>query len=219
MNELTVLYEDRFLIAVVKPAGLLSVPGRGPDKADCVVSRAASEYGWIREVHRLDQATSGILLLARNPDIHRRMSRAFASGQVSKWYTALTASLPADPSLDGVLWEDRRITVFQRLDIENRPHQIVDRKNGKRAVTEWHLLEPSSGNQDLNRLELRPVTGRTHQLRLAMSVCAAPIPGDTLYAPVHIRDISHRLLLHAMKLRFLHPEGGESLEIRSEVPF
>lgn len=219
MKDLTVLFEDDFLIAVDKPSGLLSVPGRGPEKADCVVSRVAEKIGWVREVHRLDQATSGILLLARNPEAHRYLSSAFASREVEKTYIAATLSMPEDPALKGVLWEKGRITVFQRLDTENRPHQILDFLQGRESVTEWSLLGMFGGEPELHHLELRPLTGRTHQLRLALSLCGAPIPGDTLYAPPEIRDASPRLLLHAEGLGFPHPDGHRFIELRSQMPF
>lgn len=219
MMDLTVLFEDASLVAVDKPPGLLSVPGRGPEKADCVVSRAAQKYGWIREVHRLDQATSGIMLLARTPEVHRSLSAAFASRKVEKIYAAATLSLPEDPEIKGVLWEKGRITVFQRLDVENRPHQIPDPLQGKESLTEWRLLESAAGEQDLHHIELRPLTGRTHQLRLALSLCGAPIPGDTLYAPAGIVEKSPRLLLHAERLCFVHPESEALVEIHSPVPF
>lgn len=219
MRDLKVLFEDDSLVAVDKPAGLLSVPGRGPEKADCVVSRAGEKYGWIREVHRLDQATSGILLLARNPDAHRFLSAAFASRDVEKIYAAETVTLPEDPALDGVIWEDGRITVFQRLDTENRPHQIIDPVLGKESVTEWRLLETGAGQSGRYRIELRPLTGRTHQLRLVLSLCAAAIPGDSLYAPPEIKAASPRLLLHAEVLRFHHPDSNALVEINSPASF
>jgi len=231
VNKTEVLYEDKNLIAVNKPPGLLSVPGRGPDKSDCAVSRAALEFGWIREVHRLDQATSGILLLARTPEAHRKLSASFASREVEKKYIALTAALPADPQLEGVDFEtgvperdSGRITLYQRLDPENRPHQIIDPEKGKEAVTGWMYL-PDSGSADekparkLFRMELVPLTGRTHQLRLALSICGAAIPGDSLYADEEIRISSSRLLLHAAELRFTHPVSGLTVEIKTVIPF
>ncbi len=127
MTGLTILYKDKFIIAVEKPSGLLSVPGRGPEKADCAVARTAAEYGWIREVHRLDQATSGILLLARAPEAHRELSGSFAAREVEKAYIAITKSLPNDPGHDGVVFrtdesgKTGRITLYQRLNPDNRP--------------------------------------------------------------------------------------------------
>lgn len=219
---LRILYEDSQLLAVDKPAGLLSVPGRGPEKADCVVSRASEEYGWIREAHRLDQATSGILLLARNAEAHRNLSAAFADRLTYKTYVALTVRLPADPGIPGVEFRDFSdepglIVVHQRLDPENRPRQVVDLLRGKRAVTGWKSL--GTVRDSFCRLELSPLTGRTHQLRLALAVCGAFIPGDCLYAPEDLQEAMPRLMLHATGLRFPHPSTGEEVEICSDPEF
>ncbi len=233
-KKLEVLYRDEFLLAVNKPPGLLSVPGRGPDKADCAVARAALDYGWIREVHRLDMATSGVLLMARNPDVHRKLSKAFADREVEKTYIAITHALPGDPHKKGVVFEAvfekgqsaGRITLFQRLDTDNRPHQILDPERGKEAVTDWRRLHDihntpvmDSAGAGIFRLELKPLTGRTHQLRLALSECGASILGDSLYGEQKIRNLSSRLLLHAAFLGFIHPVNGESLEIKAVIPF
>ncbi len=227
MQRFEILYEDEYFIAVNKPPGLLSVPGRGPEKADCAVARAAGIYEWVREVHRLDQATSGILLMARNPEVHRKLSGAFAARKVEKTYHALVCKLPEDPHLEGVSFRDKehsgKITLFQRLDPDNRPHQIIDPKRGKEAVTHWRWLldthERESAGGKVFRLELKPLTGRTHQLRLALSVCGASIPGDKLYGEQEIRDLSSHLLLHAAVLCFTHPVSGNLVEIKSVIPF
>ena len=232
MKTLKILYKDRYLLAVDKPSGLLSVPGRGPEKADCAVSRAAAEFGWVREVHRLDQPTSGILLMARTPEAHRTLSEAFAAREIDKTYMALTTHLPEDPGRKGVFFKRDgnsvgssgycRIRLFQRLDPKNRPYQIIDSERGKEAVTEWRQRE-SSRNElcgvSLYSLELKPRTGRTHQLRLALSVCGAAIPGDTLYAPEKIRNLSPRLLLHAAEISFPHPENRRDVTIKAGIPF
>jgi len=221
MKKLEVLYEDDSFIAVNKPPGLLSVPGRGPEKADCAVARAAEMYGWIREVHRLDQATSGILILARTPEDHRIISASFAAREIEKTYIALTLSLPENPHKEGVIFQGGFpgcITLFQRLDPDNRPYQILDQQKGKEAVTRWRQIS-SSLKDNFYRLELKPLTGRTHQLRLALSVCRAAIPGDSLYASEEIRNTASRLLLHASNLRFFHPRGSGIVEINSEIPF
>jgi len=227
MKKLEVLYQDNFLLAVNKPSGLLSVPGRGPDKADCAVTRAILDFGWIREVHRLDMATSGILLMARNPDVHQKLSRAFADREIEKTYIAITHALPEDPQRKGVVFEhgqlSGRITLFQRLDTDNRPHQLIDPERGKEAVTDWRLLSDTRSGEtaagSIYRLELKPLTGRTHQLRLALSICRAAISGDSLYGDQLIRDSSPRLLLHAAFLHFTHPVSGESVEINAVIPF
>lgn len=222
MLGLNVLHEDAYLLAVEKPPGLLSVPGRGPEKADCAVARAAAEYGWIREVHRLDQATSGILLLARTPEAHRRLSKAFADRGIEKTYTALSAAIPEDPNLPGVSFSPHqqsaagRITVYQRADLDNRPVQIVDPINGKESITNWRAL---GENGKGFRLELKPTTGRTHQLRLALSLCHGPIIGESLYNPEKNTGESMRLMLHAAVLRFRHPIEDRIVELKSDIPF
>ena len=222
--DLRVLHEAAGFLVVDKPAGLLSVPGRGPDKSDCAVSRAAAKFGWVRETHRLDQATSGILLLARNPEVHRFLSAAFAERRVGKSYAALLPSFPADMDRPGLYSRDGRIVLFQRLDPENRPRQIVDAMRGKEAITLWRGVDGASrfttdSKVASLRVELIPLTGRTHQLRLALSSCGAPVYGDRLYAPPEIRDAAPRLMLHAQSIRFPHPDGGEDVEVSSIPEF
>lgn len=217
--DLTVLHDDSHLLIVDKPPGLLSVPGRGPEKADCVVSRAASRFPGIREVHRLDQSTSGILMLAKTAEAHRRLSKDFADRRVTKVYLAIAAAMPRDTGLPGLRFETDpgRITLYQHLDTGNRPMQMaVPGPPGRKAVTEWTILERRDGRVVL---ELRPLTGRTHQLRLALAACGAPILGDRLYSPVEIRDMAGRLMLHASILSFTHPGTGESTEIVSAPVF
>jgi len=211
-NGIPVLVSDSRLVAVNKPSGLLSVPGRGPDKADCVVSRLASRFAWIREVHRLDQGTSGVMLLARDPEAHRFLSAAFAERRIEKIYVALTDGVPVDPDLNGVSCADGSILVMQRLDPEDRPRQVVDPDRGRPAITEWRLADPPS-EAGVRRLELRPRTGRTHQIRLALALCSAPIIGDGLYGPDESAAASPRLMLHASVLRFPHPDGDRPREV------
>jgi tRNA pseudouridine32 synthase/23S rRNA pseudouridine746 synthase len=219
--ELEVLYEDEDCLAVNKPAGLLSVSGRGPDKTDCVVARAAVNRGWIRECHRLDQATSGVMLLAKNPAAHRRYSGIFAAREAEKRYIAVTGMVPRDPRISGVLFSGDTIILNQRLDPEHRPMQVVDWERGKEAVTQWHVNEAlSERTAGYKVISLRPLTGRTHQLRLAMSVCGAPILGDRLYAPEDIQGAASRLMLHAEQLRVPRINGPrDDLDIKCPAPF
>jgi len=206
---------------VNKPAGLLSVPGRGPDKADCVVARAAVYRGWIRECHRLDQATSGVMLLAKHPAAHRRYSRIFAAREAKKRYIAVTACIPEDPRISGVLFSGDTIVLNQRLDPDHRPMQVVDWERGKKAVTQWVVNEAlSERTAGYKVVILRPLSGRTHPLRLAMSVCGAPILGDSLYAPEDIKGAASRLMLHAEQLRVPRINGpGDDLDIKCPAPF
>ena len=216
MTPLRVFYADEHLVVVDKPSGLLSVPGRGSGKADCAVSRAAAEFGWIREAHRLDQPTSGLLLLARSPEAHRRLSAAFAERRVRKTYIAVCASRPFGGEGGRGAVAAGRIVLRQRLDPENRPRQVVDEEQGKEAVTLWRVLD---SGMERCRLELRPLTGRTHQLRLACAEAGAPILGDALYAPPGTADAADRLLLHAASIRFPAPFGGGRIVIESPAPF
>ena len=217
--DLRVLHDDPHILIVNKPPELLSVPGRGGDRADCVVARAASRYPGIREVHRLDQSTSGILMLAKTPEAHRRLSMDFAARHVLKVYQALVARIPRDTGVPGLLFEKDagRISLFQHLDVARRPRQMaVPGPPGRKAITDWSILERQDG---VVRLELRPLTGRTHQLRLALAVCDAPVLGDRLYATGKIRDAAGRLMLHATFLSFSHPETGETMEISCRPEF
>ena len=198
---------DNFIV-VEKPPGLLSVPGRGPQKTDCLVSRLAQTHPTVRIVHRLDQPTSGLIVLALNAESHRRLSRQFEDRRVWKQYVAVVAGTVPD--------EEGRIDLPIRLDVDNRPYQIVDHDQGKPATTLYRTLARSD---DRTRLELTPVTGRSHQLRVHLQQLGHPILGDDLYAPPPVRRMAHRLLLHAAKLSFDDPFEGTRMEFESEVPF
>ena len=225
LNGLDILYIDDDIVAVNKPPGLLSVPGRGAEKADCAVSRIAAELGWIREVHRLDQATSGVLLLARNPGAHSRLGAAFAARELVKTYLTAVRDLPADPGIDGVVFTPGReegsgqVTLRQRKDVDRPPRQLVDSVNGRIAVTPWRTGSDLFGlNLEVpgfrvRILELTPLTGRTHQLRLAMATCGAPIYGDSLYGPPETAGAVPRLMLFAVSLEFEHPAGRRAMHI------
>lgn len=206
----TVLYEDDDLLAIDKPAGLLSVPGRGTRGADCVETRLAllrPEDPFLRAVHRLDQATSGVLLLARSESAHRALSGAFAGGLVHKEYRARVA---------GHVARDRgTIRLPLRPDVEDRPRQVVDPARGRPAVTQYRVVERC---HDRTELALWPRTGRTHQLRVH---CAhdgglgAPILGDTLYGSA---EDAARLFLHATDLAIPHPRTGHRLDLQAPLP-
>ena len=196
---LNLLYADESLLLVDKPSGLLSVPGRGEGLGDCLIARAQRQYPEALIVHRLDMATSGILLLARGPLMQRTLSTLFASRAVHKTYTAL---------VEGTLTGDGRCTLPLICDWPNRPRQIVDLRLGKRACTDWQALDVDAAN-GCTRVALRPHTGRTHQLRVHMQALGHPILGDALYAPEAVRAQSPRLLLHACELRLNHPHSGQ----------
>ena len=201
---------DDSLIVVNKPAGLLAVPGRGADKADCVSARLQAAYPDALIVHRLDMATSGLMLLARGPAMQRRLSQAFAGRSIDKTYTAVVAGLLTDDAGE--------INLPLGADWPNRPRQQVDNNKGKPSLTRWRVLsrDPLRGQ---TRLALQPETGRTHQLRVHLSAIGHAILGDALYASVGVAAAAPRLLLHANALALDHPLHGERLDLRSEPPF
>lgn len=210
---LRVLHVDDHLLAFDKPSGLLSVPGRGADKQDCLATRALAQWPDARVVHRLDQPTSGVIVLARNAEMQRALGDAFAERRVVKRYVAI---------VDG--WPDAdagAIDLRLQADWPNRPRQQVDRITGKPALTRWQLLSRtcSADGAPCARLALMPETGRTHQLRVHLQAIGHPILGDALYAPPEAHARAARLLLHAESLTFEHQATGASLRIACPVPF
>ena len=206
------LHEDAHLLALVKPAGLLSVPGRGPQNADCLSTRAQRRWPGALIVHRLDQATSGLLLMARSAAVQRALSSAFAERRVHKRYEALVHGRPsAATDADGWAEIDRPLIV----DWPNRPRSKVDHASGKPSRTRWRLLAHDA-TTDTARLALEPVTGRSHQLRVHLLAIGHPIVGDALYGTP---DTAPRLMLHACALWLEHPVSGHTLDLRSDVPF
>ncbi len=212
-NELRIrlLYVDEDVIVVDKPAGLLSVPGRGPEMQDCVVRQVQDYFPDIIDqpaVHRLDMDTSGLMVLARIRRAHANLSEQFARRQVKKRYNAI---------LEGVVAEEAgEIELAFRLDPDNRPHQVYDPEQGKLGITRWFKLAVHNGR---TRVEFIPLTGRTHQLRLHAAHelgLNCPIVGDRLYGR---RKPGERMLLHAQYLQFFHPTTEKRLVFRSAVPF
>ncbi|HEY4069601.1 MAG TPA: RluA family pseudouridine synthase [Burkholderiaceae bacterium] len=201
-------HADTACLVVDKPAGLLSVPGRGPHLQDCVAVRTKTRFADALVVHRLDMATSGLLLFARGLEAQRALSRAFAQREVHKRYVAVVAG-----HLDG---ERGEIDLPLIADWPNRPLQKVDRDIGKPSLTRWRVLGVEG---ERTRLELEPVTGRAHQLRVHLQAIGHPIVGDALYAPPQVLAGADRLLLHAAWLRFAHPATGAVIEVDSPVPF
>jgi len=206
-DPIRVLYEDPALIAVEKPAGLLSVPGRGAHLADCLMSRLAVAFPQVLLVHRLDRDTSGVMVFALTPHAQRTLSMQFEKRTAKKVYIARLAGRlePKSGTVDLPLI----------VDWPNRPRQIVDHEDGKPAVTDWHVLKASV---DETRVRLMPRTGRTHQLRVHMLALGHPILGDPLYATGPEREFP-RLMLHSEELRLRHPESGEGLKVRVPAPF
>ena len=210
-NRLTIVHTDPSFVVVDKPGGLLSVPGRGPENQDCVVSRIKTIFAESIEqpaVHRLDMYTSGLMVLALTRETHRNLSLQFEQRIVEKRYIAL---------LDGIVREESgEITLPFRLNPENRPYQIYDSENGKVGTSLWKKLGITSGK---TRLEFRPLTGRTHQLRLHASHplgLGCPIIGDRLYGN---GQEGEQMMLHASFLSFLHPDTCRRIEFNSPAPF
>jgi len=202
MTEL--IYCDESLLVVNKPAGLLSVPGRGEDKQDCLSARVQQEFPGALVVHRLDMATSGLLIFARGDAIQRRLSEMFRERRVLKRYVAVVSGVLED--------DDGQIDLPVGADWPNRPRQKIDAEQGKLSLTRYRVL---ARNAETTRLELEPVTGRTHQLRVHMAAIGHPIIGDALYGG----RAAERLMLHAHILNFAHPFSADPLSLRSEPPF
>lgn len=204
---LVLLHVDDALVVIDKPAGLLSVPGRGAAGADNAATRVQQRWPDARVVHRLDMATSGLLLFARGAHAQRLLSMAFARRAVHKGYIALVAGLLAD--------DEGQIDAPLAADWPNRPRQQVDRIAGKSALTRWTVLarDPAGAH---TRVALEPVTGRSHQLRVHLLSIGHPVLGDMLYAPEHAAP---RLMLHAAELAIDHPLHGRRCHWHSDAPF
>lgn len=203
----TVIYVDDHMLVAEKPAGLLSVPGRLPENKDCLITRLQADYPDALTVHRLDMATSGLMVFARGAEVHRTLSKAFANRQVSKRYIAVVA---------GRLEGQGEVDLPLITDWPNRPRQKINHEIGKPSLTRWRALAHEGTN---TRVELEPVTGRSHQLRVHMMAVGHPILGDAFYAPADIEALSPRLLLHAECLSLPHPVSGEAMDFRSPAPF
>ena len=204
------LHQDAALLVVDKPAGLLTVPGRGPDKQDCLLTRVRADFPDAEIVHRLDMATSGLIVMARGKEMERCLSIAFQQRHVEKRYLALVAGQPSP--------EAGEIALPLIADWPNRPRQKVDFENGKPSLTHYTLLSHDAA-LDHSRVELRPYTGRSHQLRVHMMAIGHPILGDELYGDLGSRNAASRLLLHASELALPHPLTGATLRLGSEAPF
>ncbi|MCH2134507.1 MAG: RluA family pseudouridine synthase [Phycisphaerales bacterium] len=203
-----VIYADNRLVVFEKPTGLLSVPGIGPEKADCLVARAQATFPGARIVHRLDRDTSGVIVLARDADAHRELSRQFQDREVNKTYEAVVGGL--------IAIDEGTINAAIRKDMDNPPRQMIDDELGRPSVTHWSVIERE---EDRTRVRLHPVTGRSHQLRLHLLSIGHPVLGDDLYADDHWRAASPRLLLHATLLEITNPATGDAMVFESTTPF
>ena len=216
MSALEVVFADDHLLVVNKPSGLLSVPGRGEDKQDCLIARAQAQWPDALTVHRLDMSTSGLMVIARGPDMQRSLSQAFAQREVHKIYEAIVAGeLRATETDNAEAWSDIHMPLL--IDWPNRPKSKVDWAHGKPSHTQWRVKH--SNLKNAARVELQPITGRTHQLRLHMMAIGHAILGDALYASTDIQALSPRLLLHARVLQLKHPVTAEWMTFESTVPF
>ena len=205
-----ILHRDADCLVVDKPSGLLAVPGRGADRQDCLSARLQAIHPEALVVHRLDMSTSGLLLFARHPAAQRALSAAFARREVHKRYVAVVQGMVAD--------EAGEIALPVGADWPRRPRQQVDTLRGKPALTRYRVVAVDRA-ANCSRVELEPVTGRTHQLRVHLAAIGHPILGDALYAPDDVAARSARLLLHAAELGFARPSDGAALRIASAAPF
>lgn len=211
--DLTLLYADEALLVLDKPAGLLSVPGRGPEKQDCLSARAQRLYPDALVVHRLDMATSGLMVMARGTTVQRSLNQAFASRTITKRYIAIVdGHLAPPPGAWGV------IDLPLMLDWPNRPRRIIDHPRGQPSMTRWRVLS-HNGPPDTTRVELEPVTGRSHQLRVHLLALGHAIVGDALYASPRVQAMADRLLLHACSLELCHPVTAHPMRFASTACF
>ncbi len=205
---LNVLYQDDDLLVLSKPSGLLSVPGKHREHADSLETRVLAEFPEATTVHRLDRGTSGVLMMARNPKAHRHLGLQFERRKTSKTYIARVAG-KVEP-------DSGTIDLPLLTDWQNRPKQMVDRMLGREATTNWRVVERE---RNATRMELTPITGRSHQLRVHMQELGHPILGDSFYAPLEIVAAADRLQLHAEKLSIFHPADGREITFCDPCPF
>lgn len=199
-----------------KPSGLLAVPGRGADKQDCLSARAQAAFPDALVVHRLDMATSGIVVMGRGLEAQRRLSAAFEKRRVHKRYLAVVAGELVNPQPDNG-WNTINLPLI--LDWLARPRSIVHHELGKPSITHWRIAAEPAPAQGMTRLELEPVTGRSHQLRVHLQAIGFPIVGDPLYASLTQEAMASRLLLHAQALEIPHPVTDTMMRFESPCPF
>lgn len=204
---LDIVHADEQILVVNKPAGLLSVPGRGERLADCLMSRIQAAFPQALLVHRLDMDTSGVMVFALTPHAQRHLGLQFEKRQMKKVYVARVWGEVAEA--------EGEIDLPLCVDWPNRPRQHVDHENGRPAQTAWRRVRIEEGT---TRMRLYPKTGRSHQLRVHMLELGHPILGDPFYATGAARDYP-RLMLHAESLKLRHPDGGKGLLFRAPVPF
>ena len=208
-------YSDDSLLVLNKPSGLLAVPGRGEDKQDCLSRRVQARYPEALIVHRLDMATSGLMLMARGAAMQRALSQLFEQREVYKRYLAVVDGHLA-PALTPDGWG--LIDLPIAADWPRRPLRVIDAEHGKPSQTRWRILAFDAATHS-TRVALEPITGRSHQLRVHLQALGHPILGDALYAPAELQASAPRLLLHACALRFVHPVSCDWLQVESPPDF
>ncbi len=206
---LVVLYQDEHIMVVNKPSGLLSVPGRQEEHRDSIMTRIQRDYPAAESVHRLDMATSGVIAVALTKAAERELKRQFREREPKKQYLARVWGHPAQ--------EKGQVDLPLICDWPNRPKQKVCFDTGKPAQTEYEVLEYAADNTA--RVQLKPITGRSHQLRVHMLALGHPILGDRFYATPEALALAPRLLLHAETLTITHPAFGNSMTFRAPVDF
>ncbi len=204
---LDVVHQDDDLLVLNKPSGLLSVPGKAAEHADCLEARAKAAFPEVLLVHRLDMDTSGLMIFAMNKAAQRHLGLQFERRHVEKFYEALVWGQPADAG---------EVDLPLIVDWPNRPLQMVDHERGKKAHTAWEVLARDATHA---RVRLAPTTGRSHQLRVHMLAIGHPILGDRFYAKGEVLSAASRLCLHAETLRVFHPSGGAREVFSVTCPF
>lgn len=206
---LHILYQDAHIMVVNKPSGLLSVPGRLDEHKDSVMTRVQRDFPQAESVHRLDMATSGVMVVALTKAAERELKRQFREREPSKTYVACIWGYPAK--------EEGLVDLPLICDWPNRPKQMVCFETGKAAQTEYQVLEYRADNSA--RVSLKPITGRSHQLRVHMLALGHPILGDNFYAHPEAKAMAPRLLLHAESLTITHPAFGNAMTFRQPADF
>ena len=216
-REFNVIYVDANLLVLTKPAGLLAVPGKGEEKQDCLSRRVQQSFPGALIVHRLDMATSGLMLMALDPTTQVMLSKLFETRKIQKRYIAVVEGCvsSASAATADAVWH--LIDLPIALDWPNRPLRFIH-ADGKPSQTRWRALgyDLEANN---TRLELEPITGRSHQLRVHLKALGHPILGDALYAPADIAAKSSRLLLHACELKFTLPKSGKEMIFENPPQF
>lgn len=202
------VYQDDALIVLDKPSGMLAVPGRGPELQDCLSARVQADWPTASIVHRLDRDTSGLIVMALDADVHRELSRQFAAREVGKVYRAVVFGLPA--ANEGL------VDLPLRKDFDRPPRHMVDPALGRPAQTRWRVVERCT---DRTLLEVEPITGRSHQIRIHLASLEHPILGDPLYAHEQALAMADRLMLHAEQLTLTHPHTGRRMTWQAKCDF